>query len=186
MKAIIISSMPAAGKTELARIISTRLNVPMLGGTDVLKGMAIERGYKPGGEDWWDSEEGMRFLKERSTNPDFDKETDRRLKERIDQGNVVVTSYPAPWIMDDGFKVWLAASPEIRAERMATRDNKDIKEMKKVIAKRDRENKRLYKKIYNIEYGVDMRPFDIVVETDDKAAEQVADIVINEFKSVIE
>ena len=41
----------------------------MLGGTDILKQMAIERGYKPGGEEWWDTSEGMRFLAREEDEP---------------------------------------------------------------------------------------------------------------------
>ena len=107
MEAIVLSGMPAAGKTTVAEIISKRKNFKVLGGGDVLKEMAESRGYKVTGKDWWDTEEGAKFLKERETNPNFDKEVDRRMREKIIAGNIVVTSYTAPWITDAGFKVWL-------------------------------------------------------------------------------
>jgi cytidylate kinase len=181
MEAIVICGMPAAGKTTLARILGARLGLPMLGGNDILEEMAIERGYKSGGDDWWDTEEGLRFLAERAANPDFDKETDRRMRERIAKGDVVATSYTAPWIIKEGFKVWLSATPETRARRMAARDGRDARDTLKVILERDEENRKLYKNLYGIDFGNDLAPFDAVVLTDDKDSGQVADIVIEKF-----
>jgi len=51
LKAIIISGMPAVGKTTVSRQVAEKLNIPMVGGGDVLKEMAVEEGYSPGGED---------------------------------------------------------------------------------------------------------------------------------------
>jgi cytidylate kinase len=182
MEAIVISGSPASGKTALAHRLSEALGVPMLGGTDILKQMAMERGYKPGGEEWWDGPEGMRFLQERKTNHDFDRETDRRLAERIRQGNVVVTSYTAPWIIKEGFKAWLSASSETRAQRMAGRDHITVEEAMKAIIERDEENRKLYMALYKIDFGHDTKPFDIVVETDSKNEEEVARIILENFK----
>lgn len=181
MEAIVICGMPASGKTTLARILGARLGLETLGGTDILKEMAVERGYKSGGDDWWDTDEGLRFLKERAGNPDFDRETDGRMKERISGGNVVVTSYTAPWIIKEGFKVWLSATSETRAQRMAIRDGKDARDTLGLIAKRDEDNRKLYKNLYGIDFGNDMAPFDVVVLTDDKDSGQVADIVTEKF-----
>ena len=53
MKAIIISGMPAVGKTTVSHKVARELGTPMVGGGDVLKEMAVVEGYTPGGEDWW-------------------------------------------------------------------------------------------------------------------------------------
>ena len=182
MEAIVIAGSPASGKTVAAAAISKALGVRMLGGTDILKQMAIDRGYRPGGEEWWDTEEGMRFIKERKTNPEFDKETDRRMAEAIRKGNIVVTSYTAPWIIKEGFKVWMSASRETRAKRMANRDHIEVKDAVAVIAKREEENRKLYMALYKIDFGHDTKPFDLVVETDDKDADEVARIILDNFK----
>jgi cytidylate kinase len=79
MKAIIISGMPAVGKTTVSRQVADALKKPMVGGGDVLKEMAVEEGYTPGGEDWWDKGEGMKFLEARKRSSGFDKEVDARL-----------------------------------------------------------------------------------------------------------
>ena len=182
MEAIVLAGSPASGKTVAAKAISKILGIRMLGGTDILKQMAIEKGYKPGGDEWWDSGEGMRFLNERKSNSEFDKETDRRMEVAIKKGDVVVTSYTAPWLIKEGFKVWIAAGKETRALRMAGRDHIPIEEAEKVIAKRDEENRKLYMALYKIDFGHDTKPFDLVIETDDKTMEEVVKIILDTFK----
>ncbi|MDG6909720.1 MAG: cytidylate kinase family protein [Nitrososphaerota archaeon] len=183
MKAIIISGMPAVGKTSVSRKVSVALGAPMIGGGDVLKEMAVEEGYTPGGEDWWDKGEGMKFLQERKRSSDFDREVDERLLQKARKGDVVITSYPVPWLTKDGLKVWLSGSVKSRALRMSKRDGLPVSKCKDVLSVRDEENYKLYKKIYGIEFGRDLKPFDLVVETDNIDESRVAEIVIHYVKN---
>jgi len=182
MKAIIISGMPAVGKTTVSKQVAVELKIPLVGGGDVLKEMAVEEGYTPGGEDWWDKGEGMKFLRQRKKSSDFDEEVDARLIQKTRKGNVVITSYPVPWLTMNGIKVWLSGSVKSRAARMARRDGLPFSKCKEVLSVRDEENYKLYKKIYGIEFGRDLKPFDLVVETDAIDEEKVALIVIRYVK----
>ncbi len=183
MKAIIISGMPAVGKTSVSRKVADALKKPMLGGGDVLKEMAVEEGYKPGGDDWWDTAEGMKFLQERKRRSGFDKEVDARLIQKAKKGNVVITSYPVPWLTREGVNVWLSGSVGSRAKRMSKRDGMPVDRCRKVLSVRDRENHVLYRNLYGIEFGRDLDPFDLVVETDNIDEAKVAEIVIQYVKS---
>ncbi len=182
MRAIVVSGMPAVGKTTVSHIVAKELHVPVVGGGDVLKEMAVEEGYTPGGEDWWDKGEGMKFLQERKKSSGFDREVDNRLLKRADAGGVVITSYPLPWLTKAGLKVWLAGSVESRARRMSKRDNMTEKECVGVLGVRDSENYKLYKEIYGIEFGVDLRPFDLVVDTETISESRVAEVILRFVK----
>ena len=182
MKAIVVSGLPAVGKTTVSRRVAEELGKPLVGGGDVLKEMAVEEGYKPGGGDWWDTSEGMKFLAERKRKPGFDREVDARLIQKAKRGDVVITSYPVPWLTPDGTKVWLTGSVDSRAARMAKRDGLPVPKCRKILSVRDVENYRLYKKIYGIEFGRDLKPFDLVVETDNIDEPRVADIVLRYVK----
>ena len=177
--AIIVSGMPAVGKTTVSRIIADSLGLKVVGGGDVLKEMAVEEGYMPGGEDWWDTDEGIKFLEERKRTPGFDKLVDKRLLEKAGKGDVVITSYPVPWLSKKGVKVWLSGSVESRARRMAKRDHTEEPKCREVLAVRDVENHRLYKSIYSIEFGKDLSPFDLVVDTDSIDESRVAEIILH-------
>jgi cytidylate kinase len=175
--------MSAAGKTTVSKIIAKRLDVKAIGGGEILREIAKERGYNPEGEDWWDTDEGMKFLKEREGNLEFDKLADIKMRNKIKAGDIVVTSYTAPWIIDSGFKVWLSASAVTRAKRMAKRDKTDIEKSEDVVKIRDVENLKLYKELYNIDLNNDTTPFDMVVDTEGKTPDEIADIILSRFYS---
>ena len=183
MKAVILCGMPAVGKTTVARLVAKKMGVDLVGGGDILKEIAREEGYDAVGDDWWDTKEGMRFLKERQSSPEFDKEVDRRLLEKTKRGDVVITSYTLPWLAKDGTKIWLAGTDLSRAERMAKRDGTTRPEAAKVIKARDSRNFALYKNLYGIEFGKDLSPFDFVVGTDGIPASKVATTVLRHVKS---
>ncbi|MGI0078598.1 MAG: AAA family ATPase [Nitrososphaerales archaeon] len=171
---VIISGMTSVGKTTAANVIAKEFRLTHYAGGDMLKQMAIERGYKPAGSDWWDTPEGMRFLSERSANSDFDTEVDRRLVEKIKRGGVVVTSYPIPWICKEGFKLWFKASQKTRAKRLAGRDAIPLSSALKIIRRRDTDNRKLYQKLYGIEFGRDLSVFNFEIDTNNISANEVA------------
>lgn len=184
MKAIILCGMPAVGKTTVAKIIASKLGLKLIGGGDILKEIALEEGYNAVGDDWWDTGEGMKFMKERAGSPEFDREVDRRLLAKASKGDVVMTSYTLPWLSKDGVKVWLSGTKRSRAERMAKRDSSSPEECAKVIEARDSENNALYKKLYGIDFGNDLSPFTIVVGTDGVPAAEVAATVLGQLGSM--
>ncbi len=176
--------MPAVGKTTVARMIASKLKVPLVGGGDILKEIALEQGYHATGEDWWDTPEGMKFLEKRKGSSKFDKEVDARLLKKVDRGNVVITSYTVPWLTKKGIKVWLSGTPASRSVRMARRDSSTREEALKIISKRDKENYVLYRELYKIEFGKDLSPFQLVVGTDGVAAKKVAKEILDYIAAI--
>lgn len=181
MEAIVISGFPAAGKTTVANILGKLLGVKVVGGGDILREMAKDRGYKVDSPEWWDNKESIEFLKERETNPDFDKEADKRLEEKIDRGSIVITSYTAPWLFNKGFKVWLKCSIENRAKRMSDRDKIKVERSIEIMKIRDHENIKIYRKVYNLEFGKNLDIFDLEVDTNNKTPEEVAQAIISHY-----
>ncbi len=178
MDAIIVSGMPAVGKTTVSTILAAALGLKVVGGGDVLKEMAAEEGFNPGGEDWWDTEEGIEFLEKRKKSADFDREVDERLLKKVKAGNLVITSYTLPWLSEYGIKIWLSGSVESRATRMARRDHTEEKKCMEIIAIRDKENYEIYKKHYKIEFGRDFKPFHLIIDTEDIDEQKVATIAL--------
>lgn len=182
---VVISGPPAVGKTTLARELAKKLNLQYLGGGDVLKEMAKEEGYEIDGDDWWDRPEGLKFLKQRKGNDEFDKKVDEKLKSLFYKGGIIITSYTLPWLVKGGVKIWLDGSHENSAKRMTKRDNMSSEEAYEITKKRYDENKTLYKKLYNFDYGKDNSVFDIVIDTDDLDANQVIDIATKAVKELL-
>ena len=175
LNSVVISGPPAIGKTTVAKGIALEFNLTHLSGGDILKDLASEQGFSTGGDDWWDTEEGMQFLNQRKSNPEFDKNVDSRLKELFQNGGVVITSYTLPWIIDNGIKIWLAGNIENSAKRMQNRDNVTQLHALDVVKKRFNENKLIYKSLYNFEFGENLSVFDAIIETDSLNVQQVLD-----------
>ncbi len=164
---VVISGWPAVGKTTIAENIARDFDLKLWNGGDILKMMASERGYSSTlKHDWWDTDEALKFMNERNTDPNFDKEVDNRLIRLVSEGNVVITSYTLPWISDATINFWLQGSVDNRAKRMAMRDNISIMEAKKIVLRRDNENKSIYKRIYNFDFGENLDVFDFALNTD--------------------
>ena len=176
LKSIIISGPPAIGKTTIAKGLAKEFSLMHLSGGDILKELAEEEGFETKGDDWWDTQEGMNFLSKRQENSEFDRKVDDKLKKLFSKGDVVITSYTLPWIVDGGVKIWLDGSKENSAQRMTTRDNLSKNDTLEIVQKRYNENKIIYKALYGFEFGEDLSVFDKIIETDNLNAEQVLEL----------
>jgi len=184
-KSVVISGPPAVGKTTVAKGLADEFNLKYVSGGDVLKEMALEQGFDAIGDDWWDTENGIKFLEQREINPEFDKKVDNKLKEIFLKGNVVITSYTLPWLVDDGIKIWLAGTLENSAKRMKARDNMDEKNALEIVKMRYEENKKLYKKLYNFDFGENLSIFDKIIDTDKLDAKKVLEIAKSTVKEML-
>jgi len=183
---IVISGWPAVGKTTIAENLAKDFNLKLWNGGDILKMMAFERGYSSSlNHDWWDTEEAAKFMKERNNNPNFDREVDNRLIELVKEGNVVITSYTLPWISDATINFWLQGSVDNRSKRMSMRDKIDINTAKKIVQRRDVENKLIYQKLYQFEFGEKLDVFDFAMNTDILSLESLIIISKNIVENVL-
>ncbi len=175
-KSIVISGPPAVGKTTVAKGLAEKFQLQYLSGGDVLKEMAKEQGFDSDGDDWWDTEDGMKFLSQREQNSEFDKKLDEKLTGLFNEGGMVVTSYTLPWLVKDGIKIWLEGSHKSSTMRMQFRDDMSTENAYEITKKRFDKNKALYKKLYNFDFGDDTSVFDVIINTDNLTAQQVIDV----------
>ena len=176
LKSIIISGPPAIGKTTVAKGLAEEFDLVHLSGGDILKELAKDKGFDTKGNDWWDTQEGMNFLIERQENSEFDKNVDDKLKKLFSKGDVVITSYTLPWLVDGGVKIWLSGSKKNSVQRMTIRDNLSETNALGIVQKRYNENKIIYKTLYGFEFGEDLSVFNKIIETDDLDAKQVLEL----------
>jgi cytidylate kinase len=173
LKSVIISGLPAIGKTTVAKGLAKEFDLKYLSGGDVLKELAEEQGFKTARDDFWDTNFGMEFLTMRKTNSEFDKKVDEKLKKLFLEGGKIITSYTLPWLVQDGIKIWLAGSQENSAKRMTVRDRISFEEALDIVKKRYQENKMIYKELYGFNFGDDLSVFDIIINTDNLSADEV-------------
>ena len=106
---ICISGMAGTGKSTLSKKLAEKYDLRYFSGGDVLKDLAKHEGYDVSIQGWWESPEGLKFLNERVNDPKFDKAVDDKLLEYAQQGNVLLDSWTMPWLLKEGFKIWLGS-----------------------------------------------------------------------------
>jgi len=163
---VVISGSAAVGKTTLAHALAKEFGFKLYNGGDILKEIARQQGYVISGNDWWDSDEAIGFMKERKKNPVFDKQVDEKLMNIAKKGSVIITSHTLPWLATESITFWISASQEKRSERMSQRDKITVTDALRIVKMRDRENKKIYKKIYGSDFGDSLEVFDFMINTE--------------------
>jgi len=185
---ICISGLAGTGKSTLSKKLAEKYGLRYFSGGDVLKELAKQEGYDVSVQGWWESPQGLRFLNERINDPKFDKAVDDKLLEYANQGNVLLDSWTMPWLLKEGFKIWLEASFEKRAARVAVRDGITAAEAFGVLQEKEAHTKAIYKALYGFVLGEDFKPFDFVLDTDNLSADEVfvvlCKVIDNVFLSV--
>ena len=170
---ICMCAMTGCGKSTIAKKLAEKYGLRYISGGNTLKALAIEAGYKPTEKGWWITEEGLGFHRKRVKDLQFDQKVDKKLMELASQGNVVIDSWTMPWLLKNGFKIWLEASPEERAKRLMKRDNVNFEKALNVLKEKDGESKIIYKKSYGFNLGEDFSPFNLIVDTNELSADEV-------------
>ena len=182
---ICISGMAGTGKSTLSKKLAEKYHLRYFSGGDVLKDLAKHEGYDVSIRGWWESPEGLKFLNERVNDPKFDKAVDDKLLEYAQQGNVLLDSWTMPWLLKEGFKIWLEASFEKRVARVAERDNMSVAEAFKVLEEKEAHTKAIYKALYGFALGEDFKPFDFVLDTDNLSADEVFEVLCKVIDNVV-
>jgi len=174
---ICVCGMTGCGKSTLAKRLAEKYGLKYLSGGNALKALAIEAGYKPAEVGWWETNEGMRFLQRRMEASEFDKKVDGKLVELAKQGNVVLDSWTMPWLLKEGFKVWLEVSSSVRAKRLAVRDGITLERASEVLRVKDETTRAIYKSLYGFDLGNDFSPFDLILDANELSADEVFNAV---------
>lgn len=179
---ICLAGLTACGKSTAARRLAEKYRLTYVSGGIALKELALKMGYKARDKGWWETREGMRFLEQRLRDSKFDKQIDAQLLGWAERGNVVLDSWTMPWLMKDGFKIWLEVSPIERAKRLARRDGIAEEKAARIIKDKDGKTKQIYQILYGFKLGEDYSPFDLILDSESLTSDEVFDtlsLVIN-------
>jgi cytidylate kinase len=78
-----------------------------------------------------------------------------------------------PWLLKDGFKIWLDASEDVRARRIAMRDGISVEEALKRMRERENRTKEIYRRLYGFRLGEDFEPFHVIIDVNNLNQDEV-------------
>jgi len=169
---IAISGKSGCGNTTVSRKVAEKLGLKFINYT--FRSMAQEKGL---------DFDQLCHLAEKDNS--YDVFLDNRQKELASEGNCVVGSRLAIWIIDDAdIKIFLDASTEERAERIRKREGGTLEEVLTKTIARDKRDSERYKNLYSIDNS-NYSHADLVIDTNQHSAEEVAQMIadrVREYK----
>jgi cytidylate kinase len=164
---ITISGQIGAGKSTLAREIAKRFNLKHISAGEIMRKMAEKHEMSL-----------MEFSKFAELNSWIDRVIDEKQKKLAEKGNCVVEGRISAHFLKPELRIFLIAPLEIRARRIAERDNISggIRKAIELIQKREESERKRYKKIYHIDFD-SFENYDVILNTGVFNQNQLIDIV---------
>jgi cytidylate kinase, putative len=170
---IAISGKSGCGNTTVSKLLAQRLGFRLINYT--FRAMAADRGI---------SFEEMLKLANEDPMYSFDRALDAKQVELARQGDCVIGSRLALWLLPDAaLRVYLAGSLQARASRIHAREGDEFAQKLAFTAARDESDHRRYLEIYGIDND-DYSSADLVINTEKWGAEDEVDIIIEAFSNI--
>ncbi len=167
-----ISGPSGSGKTTVANGLSQRLGFAHISAGEVFRELARERAL---------SLEQLSKLAEKD--PEIDQMVDTRQAELAQSHeNVIVDGRLSGWVLKGDIAVWLKAPLEVRAERIARREDKDRAIALRETRTRDSSEAARYLAFYNID-TVNLDIYDLIIDTRHWDQFAVIDIITQAVRS---
>ncbi|MGZ5562723.1 MAG: (d)CMP kinase [Halobacteriota archaeon] len=167
-----ISGPSGSGKTTVASGLSQRLGFAHISAGEVFRELARERAL---------SLEQLSKLAEKD--PEIDQMVDTRQAELAQSHeNVIVDGRLSGWVLKWDIAVWLKAPLEVRAERIARREDKDRAIALRETRTRDSSEAARYLAFYNID-TVNLDIYDLIIDTRHWDQFAVIDIITQAVRS---
>ena len=171
---ITVSGPPGSGKSTLSRKLSVKLGMELISMGDIFRKCAEDRCMCL-------AEYGLLA----KSNSDIDREIDE-MQKRIakEKDNIILEGRLSGFLVDADLKVWLKAPLEVRAERIAKRENKPVQVAMAETAEREECERERYLGYYNIDIK-DLSVYDIVIDSSRWGAEEIGEIVLKAIENLI-
>lgn len=152
---IVVSGQVGTGKTTHAKLLAREFNLRYVSSGQLFRELAKERGFT--------LEEFHRLAEK---DPKIDLLVDKRALREAERGSVVIEGHLTAWIVKElaDIRILLTAPLEVRAKRVAERDNITLDKALKDVMLRDESNKLRAERYYGVDLS-DWTIFDLVLNT---------------------
>ncbi|MBN1584980.1 cytidylate kinase family protein [Candidatus Uhrbacteria bacterium] len=173
---ITISGPAGSGKSTVAGLLAKKLGIPTIDVGKVFREKAEKTGM-----------DITKFSDYRLAHPEIDREIDLDVMDRCLQcpKGCILQGRVSAWMTKrqdiPAIRIWIDASPPVRASRIANREGGDPEKILESVNRRDRNDWKNYRDNYGIDLN-DLSVYDIVVPTDDLPIEGVVSFILNELQ----
>jgi len=165
---VTVSGPPGSGKSTTAAALADRLGLDHTSGGDIFREVADEEGIS------------LAELNRRAEeDPAIDRDLDRRLREiAVDADDLVLESRLAGWLAGERatFRIWLDAPIDVRAERIADREDKSVELAREETTEREASEAQRYRDYYGVEID-DLSIYDVSLNTARWGEEDVPELL---------
>ena len=178
MVVIVISGKPGCGSSTTAKLLAKRLQLRHFSLGDYNKSHSKAKKETDKSLDMWLSKTG--------SSKKFHVKSDELARSMAKHGDVVIDAKIGirmiKGLYDCG--IWLTAPRKTRAARYAKRDKIPVKEALKKLREKEFFERTEWKKMYGFDSFAQEKEADIVIDTGNKAPEQIVDMIISRMKRV--
>lgn len=163
-----ISGPPGSGKSTVAAAVADTFGLEHVSGGDVFRSLAAEREMTL-----------SEFNALAEEDDSIDRALDQRLRETArDRDDIVLESRLSGWMAGDyaDLRVWLDAPIDVRANRIADREQQAVEAAVEETKTREASEKRRYSEYYGIDFD-DRSIYDLAINTARWEASIVVDLV---------
>lgn len=162
---IAISGKSGCGNTTVSRLVAEALGLRFINYT--FRALAAEKGL-----------DLAEILEKADKDPAWDKLLDAKQIELARQGNCVIGSRLAMWLLPEAtLKVYLKASQTARVNRIHQREGGDKDALARFTTERDLRDQKRYKEIYNLDTD-NLSQAHLIIDTERWSPNQIAHIIV--------
>ncbi|OYT27409.1 MAG: cytidylate kinase [Candidatus Altiarchaeales archaeon ex4484_96] len=150
---VTVGGLVGAGKSTLGKGLAKKYGLDYISAGQVMRDLAKQKNMSL-----------QQYSSIAEENPEIDRLIDEEQKKAAHDNCVVDGRLAAYFIEDADLRVWLTAPADVRATRIASRENITVTESGKRIRNREKSERIRYKQIYDIKLD-DLSIYDLVINT---------------------